>query len=201
MPALSSTLVALIVFGGFGLVIAVLVVVGLVAAYRFSQNNAAAWRELAARTGLTAQRYGVDGNYRDHPVSLSYYGNRGRSYLHLVITVKNPRGIFFELSRQYEGALDSKLQAGLHGPDVRIGDDELDGRFIIESRPESFAQHLFNSLDLRQKILQARQGFRIELEEGRLSFVLQAIVTDPDELVAILNLMSDIAQAVDTFPG
>jgi len=84
--------------------------------------------------------------------------------------------------------------------DVQIGDEDMDRRFIIKSKPENFAASLLTAGGLRQKLLEAR-SLNIELDGRELHFEQIGLLTNVDYLRSVFDLLSDVAGAVERMGG
>jgi hypothetical protein len=87
--------------------------------------------------------------------------------------------------------------------DIRLGDEEVDHRFLIQSRPPTFATDLFAARDMRQRLLQIRALHLVVVEgvELRLEQVEVSIEKDVDSWVSLFDLVSDLAEVVEREPG
>ncbi|MBI3361577.1 MAG: hypothetical protein HY023_10775, partial [Chloroflexi bacterium] len=107
--------------------------------------------------------------------------------------VNNQANVYLAL---YEESVFSKIGKFFGMEDVQIGDEDVDRRFIIKSRPETFAARLFTSINLRQKLLQAR-AVNIEVDGRELHFEQQGVETNADYMQFLFDLLSDVAEMVE----
>jgi len=179
--------------------------------YRSRQEQSKAWRHVAARTGLTFEpgvllgSPRVTGNYRGRALRLDAFARRyGASdvtrYTRIVLAVNNRAGVVLTLRR--EGVL-SPIAKALGAEDIRLGDEEVDRRFLIQSRPATFAAELFTSRELRQRLLQIRALHLVAVNGTELRFeqVEVGIEKDVDYLLSLFDLLSDLAEQLEHEPG
>lgn len=161
------------------------------------------WDEFAKGIGLTLEpgnlfvRPRVTGNYRRRAITLDTFSRGSRkhrkTYTRIVLLVNNPSNIYLAL---YVEDVFSKIGNFFGMADVQIGDDEIDQRFTIKSRPETFAARLFASSNLRQKLLQAR-SVNLKVDGRELYFEQRGMEADPDYLQFLFDLLSDVAEMVE----
>jgi len=179
--------------------------------YFSRQEQAKAWRQVAARAGLTFEpgvllgSPRVIGNYRGRALRLDAFARRHGTrdvtrYTRIALAVNNRAGVVLTLRR--EGVF-SPIAKALGVEDIRLGDAEVDRRFIIQSRPATFAATLFAARDLRQRLLQVRAPHLVAVEaaELRLEQVEVSIEKDVDSWVSLFDLVSDLAEQVEREPG
>ncbi|MBI3762629.1 MAG: hypothetical protein HY260_12330 [Chloroflexi bacterium] len=172
-------------------------------AYYQRQARERAWGELAGRTGLTLEPGNfltgprVTGNFRGHTITLDTFsrgsGKSRTTYTRIVVFVNNQANVYLAL---YQESVFSKIGKFFGMEDVQIGDEDVDRRFIIKSRPETFAARLFTSINLRQKLLQAR-AVNIEVDGRELHFEQQGVETNADYMQFLFDLLSDVAEMVE----
>lgn len=166
-----------------------------------------AWRELAESLGLTYESGGflglsrVTGTYHGHSLTLDTFtrgsGKSRTTYTRIVLFVNNQATAYLAL---YEEGVFSKIGKFFGMQDIQIGDEELDRRFIIKSRPENFAASLLLAGGLRQKLLETRP-LNIELDGRELHFEQVGVLMNVDYLRSLFDLLSDVAGAVERKDG
>ena len=182
--------------GVFALVFAV--------AYFGRRAQQTAWSDLAARTGLTFEPGGffgpvprVTGAYRGHPLTLDTFtrgsGKNRTTYTRIVLFVNNAANVYLAL---YQESVFSKIGKFFGMQDIQIGDEEIDRRFIIKSKPESFAASPFTSISLRQQLLQARV-LNVEVDGRELTFEQVGVLKEAEYLKFLFDLLSQLAEKVE----
>ena len=190
-------LLQILFFGGI-----VALVFGTVYFSRQAQQRA--WGELAAHTGLTFEPgrfFGpgphVTGTYRSRPLTLDTFtrgsGKHRPTYTRIVLFMDNPANVYLAL---YQESVFSKIGKFFGMQDLQIGDEEVDRRFIIKSKPENFAASLFTSISLRQQFLQARV-LNVEVDGRELTFEQVGVLTDAEYLKFLFDLLSEVAARVE----
>lgn len=202
MENLSSLLFPALFFGQCAFMLG-MVALGVGMAYASRQARAKAWGELARRTGLALEQGSffvpprLTGGYRGHSLTLDTFtrgsGKSSNTYTRIVIFVNNQANIYLAL---YEEGLFSKIGKFFGAEDVQIGDEEVDRRFILKSRPENFAARLFTSINLRSKLLQARAA-NIEVDGRELYFEQRGAERNTDYLQFLFDMLSDLADLVE----
>jgi len=186
----------------------VLFFVGVIAMIYFSRRaREKAWRELAESTGLTYESGGffgsssVTGTYRGHSLTLDTFtrgaGKHRRIYTRIVLFVNNRDNAYLAL---YQESVFSKVGKFFGMQDIQVGDEDLDRKFIIKSRPETFAVNLLLTGGLRTKLLEAR-SLNIELDGRELHFEQMGVSTNQDYLRSVFDLLSDVAAAIERMGG
>ena len=176
--------------------------------YFSRQAQQRAWGELAARTGLTFEPgrfFGpvphVTGTYRSRPLTLDTFtrgsGKHQHTYTRIVLYVDNPANVYLAL---YQESVFSKIGKFFGMADIQIGDEEVDRRFIIKSKPESFAASLFTSISLRQQLLQARV-LNVEADGRELTFEQVGLLNDVEYLKFLFDLLCQLAERVEQVGG
>lgn len=178
-----------------------------VAIYFSRRAREKAWRELADSTGLTYESGGflgssrVTGTYRSHSLTLETFtrgtGKSRTTYTRIVLFVNNQTGAYLAL---YEEGFFSKIGKFFGMQDIQIGDEELDQRFIIKSRPESYAAGLLRVGGLRQRLMEMRP-LNIELDGRELHFEQVGVLKNLDYLRSLFDLLSDLAGAIERTGG
>jgi len=172
-------------------------------AYFRLQARRRAWDALASSMGLTLEPGSfftsprVTGTYRRHMLTLDTF-SRGSSksrttYTRIVVFVDNRANLYLAL---YEEGVFSKIGKFFGQEDVQIGEEEIDRRFIIKSRPETFAARLVTSINLRSKLLQAR-SINVEVDGRELYYEQRGTETDADYLRFLLDMLMDLAEFVE----
>jgi len=181
-------------------------VFGIVYFRRQAQQKA--WSDLATQTGLTFEPGGffgpvprVTGAHRGHTLTLDTFtrgsGKHRHTYTRIVLFVNNAVGIYLAL---YQESVFSKIGKFFGMEDLQIGDEEVDRRFIIKSKPESFAASLFTSISLRQQLLQARV-LNVEVDGRELTFEQVGLLTDVEYLKFLFDLLGQLAERVEQAGG
>lgn len=179
-------------------------VVAAALGYLRSQRRNAAWQEFAARNGLQFEPGGllsypsVSGRYRGRNVLLknirrTHSRRRSRTYTRLTVFLENRAGIRFAL---YDEDVLSGLFTALGAQDVRTGDAQVDGRFVIKSQPEAFARRLFAAPALRERLLQVKP-MNLTLTGSELTFERQDILDDPAQLQSLFDLLTEVADVIE----
>ena len=188
------------------LIIPFLIIAGiLVVGYFNQQRIVRAWRDLAERSGLTCeaprfvllQEPRVFGVYRGRSLTLDTYttgsGRSRTTYTRIRIAVDNRANGSLAL---YDETIFSKIGKALGMQDIQTGDEEIDKRFILKGQPETFALGVLNSINLRQKLLQAR-ALSIHLDGPELKFSQHGVVADVERLQFLFELLSDVADGAE----
>lgn len=143
--------------------------------------------EFAKRIGLTLEPGNlfahprVTGSYRRRAITLDTFSRRSagskrrRTYTRIVQPVNNPANIYFALSME---DVFSKVGRLVGTADVPIGDEEIDRRLTVQSRPETFAARLLVANNLRQRLLQAR-SVNPQLDGSQLFFAQRGAECSP----------------------
>lgn len=165
------------------------------------------WRELAESTGLTFEPGGflgsprVTGAYRGHSLTLDTFtrgaGKNQHVYTRIVLFVNNQDNAYLALYRE---SVFSKIGKFFGMQDIQVGDEDLDRKFIIKSRPENFAASLLLIGNLRQQLLEAG-AVNIELDGRELHFEQLGVLTNQEYLRSLFDLLSDLAAAVERAGG
>ncbi len=90
----------------------------------------------------------------------------------------------------------SGLFTALGAQDVRTGDAQVDGRFVIKSQPEAFARRLFAAPALRERLLQVKP-MNLTLTGGELTFERQDILGRPRPAAILFDLLTDVADVIE----
>ncbi len=166
-----------------------------------------AWRELAESAGLTFEPGGflgsprVTGTYRGHTLTLDTFtrgtGKSRQVYTRIVLFVNNQENAYLAL---YQEGVFSKIGKFFGMQDIQVGDEDLDRKFIIKSRPENFAASLLLIGNLRQRLLESG-SLNIELDGRELHFERIGVLTNQENLRSVFDLLSDLAAAVERTEG
>jgi hypothetical protein len=165
-----------------------------------------AWIELARRSGLSYQAGGplryshLNGHYHNRSVKLDIHshsaGHGSESgnfpFTRLHIAIHNPNHL--KLIIQERHRLPSFLQAT-----TPSGDPAVDLKFNIISDPPDLAIRIFNSNNLRERIL-ATNSFSLEISNDSLIFESRGIEKNVDYLLGMFELQSDIADLIESSP-
>ena len=194
----------LLVIAGAGLLLT-LFIVGVFALVYFSRQRwQKAWGDLATVTGLTFEPGGflgpsprVAGTYRGRALTLDTFtrgsGEHRHTYTRIVLFVNNAAGLYLAL---YQESVFSKIGKFFGMADIQVGDEEVDRRFVIKSKPENFAASLFTSISLRERLLQARV-LNVEVDGRELTFEQSGVLTDVEYLKFLFDLLSDVGDRVE----
>ena len=172
-------------------------------AYATRQARTRAWTEVAERTGLTLEPGSffksprLSGTYRAHTLALDTFsrshGKSSTTYTRIVVFVNNRANVYLAL---YEEGVFSKIGKFFGSEDIQVGDEEIDRRFIIKSRPPEVAPRLLTSISLRSKLLEAR-SINVEMDGRELYFEQRGAETNLDYLVFLFDLLTDLAEFVE----
>jgi hypothetical protein len=203
MPFDIESLILPVFFAGQIACILGMLAVGLGTAYATRRARLRAWEELARRTGLAFEPGGyfttptLTGSYRGHQITLDTFkrssGRSSTTYTRIVVFVNNQESIYLAL---YEEGVFSKIGKFFGTEDVQVGDEEVDRRFIIKSRPETFAARVFTSINLRGQLLKARH-VNIEIDGREIYLEERGDLTDADYIQFLFDLLSELADFVE----
>jgi hypothetical protein len=164
------------------------------------------WPELASRTGLSYEPpVGAWSNRRQAQVAGKYRGYELKLDVTKVIPGAVDDGIAtyntrVVLSPPYRVsgtlALQSKWLFSREG--LKIGDEQFDRRFVIESQPKDFVARVFASPELRRRFLQAKPR-QFKLSALGLRLETKGIESDVNSLHGLLDLACDVADTVKAF--
>lgn len=181
-------------------------IVGLVLAvsYLGRRGQVMGWRALAEGAGLSYEggRFffsapRVTGRYRGRQVTLDTFtrrtGDSRTTYTRILMFVNNQANIYLAM---YQESVFSKMGKFFGLQDVQIGDDEIDRRFVIKSKPETFAASLLSYINLRQRLLEARR-LNVEVDGREITFEQVGVIRDVERLRFLIDLLSDLADAVE----
>jgi hypothetical protein len=182
----------------------------LLSRHWFGQGTEKSWNELARRTGLTFRTTGMwfgyyshlTGVYRGYPLTL-YIHERGRLQApstRIELTLKNPAQVYLRLRGPYEpeGTDLNSISNFFEAKVYQIGDCT----FFVKSKPENLAPALFAPLNGRQKLLRdqflrLKYDINIEVEGAKLYFDQIGVLSQPDYLHYLLDLVCDLAEAIE----
>ena len=178
------------------------------ALYFTRQAQQKAWGELAARTGLTFEPGGffgpvprVTGAYRSHSLTLDTFtrgsGKHRHTYTRIVLFVNNQANVYLAL---YQEGVFSKIGKFFGMQDIQVGDEEVDRKFIIKSKPENYAASLFTSISLRDQLLKTRT-LNVEVDGRELTFEQMGLLTDVEYLKFLFDLLCQLAERVEQAGG
>jgi hypothetical protein len=195
----SSTTSFLILALVFGLI---LLIAGI--SYFVAQGRRRAWQDLAERIGATCEpgsfwfgRPQVSGTYQQHRFKLDSFvrrvGKNTTTYTRLVVDLNTQTQL--NMSIQQEGFF-SKIGKALGVQDLQLGDEEIDRRFIIQGQPESEVRKVISSLGMRQRLLEAPE-LHITIKDGIIRHEKRGFETDPNTLIALMDVLCALANAID----
>lgn len=190
------------------LLVAVSLIAILIISYFTLVGRGKAWADLAERTGLTYEPgkflgYGraVSGVYQRHQIKLDTFtrgaGKSSKTYTRIVALLNQPTHLSLTI---YQEGMFSKIGKALGMKELHIGDDEIDRRFIIQGQPESDVLRALTSLGMRQRLLEA-PNMHLEVKGQEIRYEKQGFETDPNTLIAVLDLMCALGDAVDRLQG
>lgn len=167
-----------------------------------------AWQQLAGQTGLDCKTGNfllgysvqVSGAYRGWPLLL-YTHKRGKGQVastRIELTVKNEAKAVLRLRGPFnkDQATADKVTGDLFGA-AHAGLFGMDRRFFIRSEPIHLATGIFRAGPLKERLLELRPLANIELEKQTLSFEQLGTVTDVAYLQDVMDLLSDLADAIE----
>ena len=187
----------------------IVIVAGLLAIFAViglfnSRAHQSAWSDLAAQAGLAfspgsfwGKSQLVSGVYRNRALALDTFstqsGDSRTLYTRLALAVDNPTGLNLALSGE---GLGSKLEKLVGMKDIQVGDEEFDRRFFIRGAPEMAVQRLLANSSLRQKLIETR-SVNIEVKDRAVRYTRQGFESNPDTLLSLFDLLSEIAVNVE----
>lgn len=163
-----------------------------------------AWREIAARTGLTLEpgwigaSPQVRGEYRGRPLTMTSVSRpRGSSSLRknwtrVTLRIQNPTFLRLKLSR--EDILD-RLAAPLL-KDIQVGDDAFDRHFLVQPDEPEVARVVLNDPLLRRDLIQIGV-YNVDVLNDRLECNYVGLEKDPGHAGVVFNALSDLADRID----
>jgi hypothetical protein len=83
---------------------------------------------------------------------------------------------------------------------LRTGDEAIDQDFVLEGAPDEPIRHLFLKGISRNQLLRAKELYA-ELEGKTLSEYHIGLDSDPDNRQFLMDLISDLADAIEKLPG
>jgi hypothetical protein len=185
-----------------------IIVVAMGGQYLYNRRVRQKWTDLAARTGLTVDIGGtfarptVGGTYRGRPLQLyTFTRGSGRSkstYTAVSIATNSPAG--WSLSLRPERWYDP-LAKSLGMKDVEIGDAMFDQRFRVNANPPEIAIAVLRGNEVLRSTLMQAPPFNIELKSGFVQHNQRGFESNIERLEALFNVMSDVADAVETVAG
>lgn len=192
-----------------------LVVIGLITAvsiwmmFKAQQTQRREWDLFAARTGLTRQpgtMQSIAGSYRARPVRLftsrevrPLHPDRTSQYTTLDLTVTHPahqtllivsRVPYFEINSG-----DKRIQP------VTTGDAPFDEQFVVASNSPDFTDQVLSRTDQLRRALIQLPRVHLTLEGGTLRYQILNVDSNPERLIALLKVMSDLADAIEAVAG
>jgi len=163
-----------------------------------------AWKVFATRTGLTfsvGKGYAkelVTGQFRGRTLRLEYIDHLnpfGADTLgtRMTLAVKNPARLSLTAET---GAGIGKLGRVFGVPEVKLGDEALDGKYTFRSQPASLASQILLTPALRQQLLETAQ-VKLALDGETLQEDSLELIHDYDALVKLANWLSDVADVLE----
>ncbi|MBN1313338.1 MAG: hypothetical protein JXB30_18170 [Anaerolineae bacterium] len=194
------------------LLIAIILILSQPASGNEARQIKKGWQELARRASLrfippdkSLDAASVKGYYRGYYMTLRLRLRTALrrdtqttiTYTRIEMSLKNERRVY---ARLYKKGAFKHTDRAFGVPNVVFGVAELDNRFEVKSSPAEFIPGLLSSRkELYQNLLKVRteQNVGIEVEGDVLVFEQQGIVTSPDYLLTIMDLLAEFAQAVE----
>jgi hypothetical protein len=181
-----------------------LILVIMAVSYFVSQGRRKAWQDLSERIGAAYEpgnfwfgRPQVTGIYQQHHFKLDSFtrstGKNSTTYTRLVVDLNSPSTL--TLSIQQEGIF-SKIGKALGVQEIQMGDDEVDQRFEIKGQPENEVKRVLSSLGMRQRLLEAPE-LHIHIKDQAIRHEKRGFETDPNTLIALLDVLCALANAID----
>jgi hypothetical protein len=181
----------------------VFILIGLVSTYFVKKGRQRAWTDLAERIGVNCEAGGffnrpvVTGVYQRHQIKLDSYvhraGKSSTTYTRIVVYLNRAANFTFSISQEN---VFNKIGKKLGAQEITIGDDELDQRYLIKGEPEAEVLRVLSSLGMRQRLLEA-PAINIEIRCMEVYYHKQGFETDPNKLIALLDLMCAFADAAE----
>ena len=170
------------------------------------------WQEFARRASLRFTPPGqspdtasVRGYYRGYPVTLrlrqrTALGRDSQTiviYTRMEMSLKNDRRVY---ARLYKRGAFKHTDRAFGVPNVTFGIAELDQRFEVKSSPAEFVPTLISSRkQIYQNLLRVHteHNVGVEVEGDAMVFEEQGVETSPEYLMTIMDLLTEIADAVE----
>jgi hypothetical protein len=169
----------------------------------FHRKEAAAWKTLAQRTGLTMTPEGllnraqVAGNYRNHNVQLTTFRSRP---VQLLFSIKvNPQK-FVNFVLEQQGFVSIVIKS--KDAQVKFIDKKFEQVFFIEGLPQDLVQNIFASENIRKRLMRLTRRGRVKIkltsDELRFEQPYPAMYEDLGEyLQLLLDLLIEIAEVAE----
>jgi len=183
-----------------------LALIGLVMVinYFIIQGRRKAWQDLSERIGAAYEagnywfgRPQVSGVYQQHRFKLDSFtrstGKSSTTYTRLVVELNSTSGLV--LSIQQEGFF-SKIGKALGRKEIQLDDEEIDRRFVIKGQPETEVRRVLSSLGMRQRLLEAPE-LHVNIKDQAVRHEKRGFETDPNTLIALLDVLCALANAID----
>jgi hypothetical protein len=184
--------------------IVILMVFSIGYSYWLHRKRMQAWRDVAERTGLSFnpgssifEKPVISGGFRGFNVVVDTFtrgtGKSRTTYTRIVFNLHAQSNLTLSLSGE---GLFSKVGKSFGMQDIETGDAEIDERYVIKGQPEAEVVRLLSSIGLRQKLLTLR-GLNVEVKGQQVYYHKRGAEANPDALEALLDVLGDLAQAVE----
>jgi hypothetical protein len=164
------------------------------------------WRDIAARTGLRLNEKTIvdspelSGDYRGRRLRMTIASRqRGstrlrRTWTLVTAEVANPTFLGLKIYRQ---DIVDTLMTSIGMPDLKVGDETFDQRFIIQSDDPPTAKHLLASVELRSDLIRADVE-RVEMFNAGLSVYYAREERDSAHAQVLFDAVVHLANAIDS---
>jgi hypothetical protein len=171
---------------------------------RIGHNEA--WNELAKQTGLTFKpatfsddQRAVFGVYRQRQIRLETFKIRAGTYSNLtytriMVTLNQPGDLCMTLHEAR--VLFARISEKLGMSDIKIGDEDLDRRFVIQGQPENKIVRLLSSPEIRKQ-LRPTIDLCIKVEWPMITYTKFGVEVNPDTLIALFDLLCLMSDEID----
>jgi hypothetical protein len=164
------------------------------------------WHAIAARTGLCLNEKTIvdspelSGDYRGRRLKMTIVGRqRGstrwrKTWTLVTAEVANPTFLGLKIYRQ--DVVDTLLTS-IGMPDLKIGDETFDARFIIQSDDSATAKQLLGNVELRNDLTRANVE-RVEMFSPRLDVYYARDERDGAHAQVLFDAVVHLANAIDS---
>jgi hypothetical protein len=164
------------------------------------------WGPVLERAGLALAwdheaggvKAAATGQYRGRPAKLETFrrgtGENQTRYTAISLTVQNPSGAALELRpRRWFDRLGGGVQ------DAQVGDPDFDAAYQIGASAEGFAADVLGS-GIRAALMQI-PDVDLKLKGASLRYAFAGLDTNPQRLLGLLDVMSDLADSIEEEGG